>query len=100
MAQALAAPDERQRSATWPTIRVRRALLVWSAGVAIALLATALRLSNIGMVPRFNDETDEVVWSAAIAAGEHFPLANILTYIGAGFNYVLAAAILVFGPDP
>ena len=66
----------------------------------IALLATALRLSNIGMVPRFNDETDEVIWSAAIAAGEHFPLANILTYIGAGFNYVLAAAILVFGPDP
>ena len=100
MAQVFTAPDERGRSARWPSLRVGRALLAWAAGGAIALTATALRLSNIGMVPRFNDETDEVVWSAAIAAGQHFPLANILTYIGAGFNYVLAAALLVFGPDP
>ena len=100
MAQVLTAPGVRERSASWPFVRAGRVLLAWVAGLAIALTATVLRLSHIGMIPRFNDETDEVVWSAAIAAGEHLPLANILTYIGAGFNYVLALAILLFGPDP
>lgn len=78
----------------------RRPALTWSAGLLVACFAAGLRLLHFAQIPRFTDETDVVVRALAIARGEILPLTDTDGYIGAGFSYVLAATLALFGPDP
>jgi Dolichyl-phosphate-mannose-protein mannosyltransferase len=100
MGQAVAtAPSSPKRAAiSWAWIGPRTS--AWAVGLGIMVAAVGLRLPHIGVIPRFTDETDEVMWSLAIVRGEILPLTNILTYIGAGYNYLLAAVLALFGPHP
>ena len=65
----------------------------------LATLALAVRLPHLTLVPRFTDESLEVLWSLPIARGETFPLTNYDTYYGALFNYLVAASFLLLGPS-
>ena len=67
---------------------------------ALLLLAAAVRLRMLMAVPSFTDETDEVLRGLAIARGHLLPLVNDDAYIGALFNYLIAALFLVTGPSP
>ena len=70
--------------------------------VAIVILFTAgwLRFDSIDQVPRLTDETDIVVHSLKIVRDGTRPLTDTEAYIGAGFNYVLAATFAIFGVGP
>src|SRR5215212_1705963 len=63
------------------------------------ILALGLRLPYLPLVPRFTDESLEVLWSLPIARGESFPLTNFDAYDGALFNYLVAASFLLLGPS-
>ena len=63
------------------------------------MVALAVRLPHLTLVPRFTDESLEVLWSLPIARGETFPLTNYDTYYGALFNYLVAASFLLLGPS-
>src|SRR5215212_4174054 len=78
-----------------PGLRVDLAL----AGAAM-LLATVVRLPYLWLVPRFTDETFEVLHSLAIVRDGARPLTNYDSYYGALYNYVVAAALLVSGESP
>lgn len=67
---------------------------------ALVLAAWAVRWPYLWLIPRFTDETLEVLHSLAIARGEHWPLTNYDSYYGALFNYLLAGAFSLIGPDP
>jgi 4-amino-4-deoxy-L-arabinose transferase-like glycosyltransferase len=81
------------------------AALVWprlSEGALVGglvLLAVALRLPYLWDVPRFTDETDEVLLGLQIARGQRLPLVNQEAYIGPFWNYLLAGVFLVTGPS-
>lgn len=66
----------------------------------VILVAVGLRLPYVDILPRFTDETLEVLHSVSIARGEQLPLTNYDTYYGALFNYVIALPMLIFGQDP
>lgn len=68
--------------------------------LALVGLALALRWPYLWLIPRFTDETLEVLHSVSIARGEQFPLTNYDSYYGALFNYLLAVPFALFGPDP
>src|SRR4051812_26183837 len=78
----------------WPT-----ACEVAVVGLVLGL-AVALRLPNLMVVPRLTDETDEVILGLRIARGEALPLVGVNTYIGALFNYLVAAGFRLLGPRP
>lgn len=77
---------------------------------ALALLALAVRWPELASVPRFGDETREVLLGLRILRGEALPLVNwdpdLRTttpgvggaYIGALFNYLVAATFALVGP--
>jgi glycosyltransferase AglD len=65
----------------------------------LAAVALAVRLPHLTLVPRFTDESLEVLWSLPIARGETFPLTNYDTYYGALFNYLVAGSFLLLGPS-
>src|SRR5438128_1514112 len=66
---------------------------------AILALALVVRLPYLWDVPRFTDETAEARIGLRIAGREAFPLTNRDPYIGALWNYLLAAGFLVSGPS-
>src|ERR1044072_9152909 len=50
--------------------------------------------------PRFTDELPEVLWSLPIARGEGLPLVANDPHYGPLWNYILAGAFLLVGPNP
>ncbi|HEX3246177.1 MAG TPA: glycosyltransferase family 39 protein, partial [Chloroflexota bacterium] len=75
-------------------------LAAWLALGLTLLSALALRWPYLTLIPRFTDETLEVLHSAAIARGEIHPLTNYDSYYGALFSYLLAFPMWLFGTDP
>jgi len=63
----------------------------------LALLALAIRLPYLWLVPRFTDETLEVLHSLAIVRDGTRPLTNYDSYYGALYNYLVAFALAVSG---
>jgi len=73
----------------------QRSLLLDAAIIlCVFLLALALRLPYLQDVPRYTDETDEIDLALRIARGEIFPMTNVVGYLGAFYNYLLAGAFL------
>jgi glucose/arabinose dehydrogenase/4-amino-4-deoxy-L-arabinose transferase-like glycosyltransferase len=94
-ARALAHVDERIRRVAMSGSLVVDVIVV-GALVAGAFL---MRLAYLWEIPRFTDEVEEVIKGLAIARGEILPLINQDPYIGALWNYVIAALFLVTGPS-
>jgi hypothetical protein len=72
----------------------------WLDGVlllSLGLLAVALRLPEYQHVPAFTDERNDILFALHIVRGEVLPLTNDPSYIGAFWNYVLAASFWVGG---
>lgn len=72
----------------------------WLDGVlllSLGLLAVALRLPEYQHVPAFTDERNDTLLALHIVRGEVLPLTNDPSYIGAFWNYVLAASFWVGG---
>jgi glycosyltransferase AglD len=90
---------QEHRLSSLSAARDRLAMSFW-APVALVLVALALRWPFVSLVPRFTDETLEVLHAAAIARGELLPLTNYDSYYGALFNYVIGVPMAVFGTDP
>jgi hypothetical protein len=83
-----------------PSVPCRRRTIGLCVGtLSVLLVALVPRLIALRDVPRFTDETDEVMRGLAIARGEMFPLTNVDAYIGPLWNYILAAAFIVAGPS-
>ena len=69
--------------------------------VALAVgIAAALRWPNLWLIPTFTDETNEARLAVAIYRGQAAPLTNVDPYIGALWNYLLAAGFWLFGLSP
>jgi 4-amino-4-deoxy-L-arabinose transferase-like glycosyltransferase len=66
----------------------------------VSALALVVRWPNLWTVPRFTDETLEVLHSLAIVRDGLRPLTNYDTYYGALYNYVVALALLLSGQSP
>ena len=64
---------------------------------ALGLLALALRIPNYQIVPAFTDERNDIAQALLILRGQGLPLTNDPSYIGAFWNYLLAAAFWVGG---
>jgi 4-amino-4-deoxy-L-arabinose transferase-like glycosyltransferase len=67
---------------------------------AVVGIAAAARWPSLWLIPTFTDETLEVRLALQILRGETLPLTNVDPYIGAFWNYVLAAAFGLLGPSP
>jgi hypothetical protein len=67
---------------------------------AVVLVAAGLRFAYIAQIPRFTDETDIIVRSLDIVRSGTRPLTDTEVYIGAAFNYLLAATFAVVGIGP
>lgn len=65
--------------------------------LAVGLLAVALRARYLADIPRYTDEINEILPAFDIVRGESFPLVSGPKHLGAMFDYILAAAMLVFG---
>ena len=68
--------------------------------VVVALVALAIRWPHLWTVPRFTDETLEVLHSLAIVRDGARPLTNYDSYYGALYNYLIAAALWLLGESP
>jgi hypothetical protein len=76
------------------------------AGLVVDVLATlgvlvaafAARWPYIYSAPRFRDDTLNAAHSLRIYRGEQFPFTDVEAYIGAFFNYAVAAGMFVIGP--
>ena len=66
----------------------------------LALLALAVRWPNLWLVPRYTDETLEVLHSLAIVRDGARPLTNYDSYYGALYNYAVAFALAISGESP
>src|SRR5215212_8898508 len=66
---------------------------------ALLLIAVAVRLPYLWDIPRFTDETAEAEIGLQIARGQSLPLTNRDPYIGALWNWILAAGFVVSGPS-
>ncbi|MGE3272871.1 MAG: PQQ-dependent sugar dehydrogenase, partial [Chloroflexota bacterium] len=67
--------------------------------LGLLLLALLARVPYLWNIPRFTDETAEAEIALRIARGHALPLTNRDPYIGALWNYLLAAAFAVGGPS-
>lgn len=76
--------------------------IVWDVVLVSLLvgLAVFLRLPHLMTIPVITDETREVLLALKIAHGQAFPLANVSTYIGPVFLYLLALTFRAFGVSP
>src|SRR4051812_44597701 len=91
-----------------PTIVQRASRALAAGGVrvdlllagAVAILAAVVRWPYLWLVPRFTDETLEVLHSLAIVRDGARPLTNYDSYYGALYNYVAALALLISGENP
>ena len=70
---------------------------VW---LGIVALGAAVRWPNLWLIPTITDETGEALRAIAIYRGEIAPLTNVDGYIGAFWNYALAAGFWTFGLSP
>ncbi|MFN8524981.1 MAG: glycosyltransferase family 39 protein [Chloroflexota bacterium] len=75
------------------------AILLISYLIPLAVVPTAVRLPLLLSVPRFTDETDEVMRGYAIYRGELWPVTNVDAYVGPLWNYLLAGAFMLLGPS-
>jgi hypothetical protein len=66
----------------------------------IAVAALLIRLPSLMEVPSLTDEVFEVLRSYEVSQGRLHPLTNVNTYLGSGFNYLLAAVFVAVGPSP
>ncbi len=66
----------------------------------LALFALAIRWPHLWTVPRFTDETLEVLHSLAIVRDGARPLVNYDSYYGALYNYLVAGALWLGGESP
>jgi 4-amino-4-deoxy-L-arabinose transferase-like glycosyltransferase len=66
----------------------------------LAGLALLVRWPSLWLVPRFTDETLEVLHSLAIVRDGARPLTNYDSYYGALYNYLVALALAVSGESP
>jgi 4-amino-4-deoxy-L-arabinose transferase-like glycosyltransferase len=85
-----------------PQTRRRRPDRRWwwsdsSLQLSLAALALLLRWPNYQTVPGFSDETRELLLGLAIAQGKALPLTNAASYMGALWNYLVAAAFWLSG---
>ena len=74
----------------------RQVLLI----IGLALAALIVRLPNLELVPRFEDEGIDVLWALEIANGQRVPLTGFDAYYGPLFSYLVAGVFVVLGPDP
>jgi predicted membrane-bound mannosyltransferase len=89
---------EAQRAIARPAWRVSSVAVEIAAVAAIVVAAALVRWPELIVVPRFTDESSEILLGVSIARGEALPLANWHPHIGAAFNYLVAAVLLVAGP--
>ncbi|MCC6175783.1 MAG: glycosyltransferase family 39 protein [Chloroflexi bacterium] len=68
--------------------------------LGIGLVALAVRWPYLWIVPRFTDETLEVLHSLAIVREGARPLTNYDSYYGALYNYAVALALWLGGESP
>jgi len=66
----------------------------------LALLALIVRWPSLWLVPRFTDETLEVLHSLTIVRDGARPLTNYDSYYGALYNYLVALALALSGESP
>ena len=74
----------------------------WLEAALIGVLVTAalsLRLPYLWSIPRFTDETREVLQAVEILRGEDPGLVNVDAYIGGFYNWLLAVIFWVTGPS-
>ncbi len=70
-------------------------------GLGAAMAAAAIvRWPNLWLIPTFTDETLEARLAIQIYRGQAAPLTNVDPYIGALWNYLLAAGFELFGLSP
>ena len=69
--------------------------LILAAG--LLLLAAAVRLPYLQLIPQLTDETGDVLWALDIYKGRHLPLTQNDPYNGPVLGYLLAAAFWLFG---
>jgi len=81
--------------------------VAWRAGapdlaavLAIFGVALAVRAPFLSDTPRYTDEMGEVLRAFDVYRGIGLPLTNVDAYIGPFWNYLLAAAMWLFGPTP
>ena len=58
-----------------------------------------VRIPYLQTIPAFSDELNEVMLGLGILRGEGIPLTNVTSYIGAFYNYLVAGAFFVIGPQ-
>ncbi len=68
------------------------------ATLSILVLAFAARWPYIHSAPRFRDDTFNATHALRIYRGQHFPFTDVEAYIGAFFNYAVAAGMFIIGP--
>jgi 4-amino-4-deoxy-L-arabinose transferase-like glycosyltransferase len=68
--------------------------------LGLSVLAGVVRWPHLLTIPRFTDEQIEVLWTLPIYRLETFPLASVDPYNGPLYNYLLAAALWLLGPEP
>ena len=86
-----------------PRVASRDAALRWvdvCLAAALACVALAVRWPYLWTIPRFTDETLEVLHSLAIVREGTRPLTNYDSYYGALYNYLVAAALWLGGESP
>jgi 4-amino-4-deoxy-L-arabinose transferase-like glycosyltransferase len=76
----------------------RRQGSTWVLLLGLFAIALVVRLPNLMLVPRFNDEGQEILWGLDIALGRRLPLgAGINSYYGPLYSYLIAALFRIFG---
>jgi 4-amino-4-deoxy-L-arabinose transferase-like glycosyltransferase len=86
-------PEERT-AATRKTGTIADAVIV----VSVLVGALSARYPYVYSAPRFRDDTFNALHSLKIYRVEHFPFTDVEAYIGAFFNYAVAAGMFVIGP--
>jgi len=65
----------------------------------LVLSAAVVRAPYIWAIPRFTDETDEVIRALAVARGQLVPVTNVDAYIGPLWNCILGLGFWLLGPS-
>jgi 4-amino-4-deoxy-L-arabinose transferase-like glycosyltransferase len=74
------------------------ALVSGALGIGLAVLALATRLPLLADVPRFTDESADMLVTYALAEGQALPLVNASSYVGVLLTYLVAPIYKLFGP--
>lgn len=80
-------------------LRVSARALEAFAVLGLVGLALAVRWPELATIPRFTDETYDLMPAVRIARGQELPLTSYQPYIGALFGYLVAGAYLLLGPE-